>query len=134
MPRSCPTIDRSAGQCPLRRRGRRQSGQHADHLHPMRCAHRMATSKAPPPEDYTERIGDIEVDQDMLEAFLEYAYSAIRSRALPDARYGLKPVQRRILFQMAEMGLRPDPGHVKSSHVVDDVMGRLHPHGDDAIY
>ena len=67
-------------------------------------------------------------------AFLEYAYSVIYSRALPDARDGLKPVQRRILFSMSEMGLRPDRGHVKSSRVVGDVMGKYHPHGDTAIY
>lgn len=67
-------------------------------------------------------------------SFLEYAYSVIYSRALPDARDGLKPVQRRILFQMTEMGLRPDKGHVKSARVVGDVMGKLHPHGDSAIY
>lgn len=67
-------------------------------------------------------------------SFLEYAYSVIYSRALPDARDGLKPVQRRILYQMAEMGLRPDRGHVKSARVVGEVMGRLHPHGDSAIY
>jgi DNA gyrase subunit A len=94
----------------------------------------MATSKTPPPEDYTERIVDIGVEQEMQEAFLEYAYSVIYSRALPDARDGLKPVQRRIMFQMAEMGLRPDRAHVKSARVVGDVMGRLHPHGDAAIY
>jgi DNA gyrase subunit A len=70
----------------------------------------------------------------MEQAFLEYAYSVIHSRALPDARDGLKPVQRRIVYQMSEMGLRPDRGHVKCSRVVGDVMGRLHPHGDSAIY
>src|SRR5881394_2585774 len=94
----------------------------------------MATSKTPPPEDHAERIVDIEVEQEMQEAFLEYAYSVIYSRALPDARDGLKPVHRRILFQMAEMGLRPDRGHVKSARVVGEVMGKLHPHGDSAIY
>jgi DNA gyrase subunit A len=67
-------------------------------------------------------------------SFLEYAYSVIYSRALPDARDGLKPVQRRILYQMAEMGLRPDRGHVKSARVTGEVMGKLHPHGDGAIY
>jgi DNA gyrase subunit A len=67
-------------------------------------------------------------------SFLEYAYSVIYSRALPDARDGLKPVQRRILYTMSEMGLRPDRGHVKSARVVGEVMGRLHPHGDSAIY
>jgi DNA gyrase subunit A len=67
-------------------------------------------------------------------SFLEYAYSVIYSRALPDARDGLKPVQRRILYQMSEMGLFPDRGHVKSARVVGDVMGKLHPHGDASIY
>jgi DNA gyrase subunit A len=96
----------------------------------------MATRKAPPPppEDYTENIVDIDVEQEMQGAFLEYAYSVIYSRALPDARDGLKPVQRRILYTMYDMGLRPDRGHVKSARVVGDVMGKLHPHGDGAIY
>ncbi len=91
-------------------------------------------SAPPPPEDYVERIVDIDVEEEMQGAFLEYAYSVIYSRALPDARDGLKPVQRRILFAMAEMGLRPDRGHVKSSRVVGEVMGKYHPHGDTAIY
>ncbi|NBO45727.1 MAG: DNA topoisomerase IV subunit A [Actinobacteria bacterium] len=81
-----------------------------------------------------ERIVDIDVSDEMQSSFLEYAYSVIYSRALPDARDGLKPVQRRILFRMATMGLRPDRGHVKSARVVGDVMGALHPHGDGAIY
>ena len=81
-----------------------------------------------------ENIVDIDVSQEMRTSFLEYSYSVIYARALPDARDGLKPVQRRILFQMGQMGLRPDKGHVKSSRVVGDVMGRLHPHGDTAIY
>ena len=81
-----------------------------------------------------ERIEDIDVSTEMQGSFLEYAYSVIYSRALPDARDGLKPVQRRILFQMTEMGLRPDRGHVKSARVVGEVMGKLHPHGDSAIY
>lgn len=81
-----------------------------------------------------ERIEDIDVSSEMQTSFLEYAYSVIYSRALPDARDGLKPVQRRILFQMAEMGLRPERGHVKSASVVGEVMGKLHPHGDSAIY
>ncbi|MBN9141930.1 MAG: DNA topoisomerase IV subunit A [Micrococcales bacterium] len=83
---------------------------------------------------FGERIEDVDVSTEMQGSFLEYAYSVIYSRALPDARDGLKPVQRRILFQMNEMGLRPDRGHVKSARVVGDVMGRLHPHGDTAIY
>jgi DNA gyrase subunit A len=89
------------------------------------------TSKPAPGAD---RIIDVDVDGEMRNSFLEYAYSVIYSRALPDARDGLKPVQRRILFQMSEMGLRPDRGHVKSARVVGEVMGRLHPHGDSAIY
>ncbi|HEX4811665.1 MAG TPA: DNA topoisomerase IV subunit A [Nonomuraea sp.] len=89
---------------------------------------------APPPEDFEERIVDIDVSSEMRTSFLEYAYSVIYQRALPDARDGLKPVQRRILYSMSEMGLRPDRGHVKSSRVVGDVMGKLHPHGDSAIY
>ncbi len=88
----------------------------------------------PPPPSVPERIVDIDVSEEMRGSFLEYAYSVIYSRALPDARDGLKPVQRRILFQMSEMGLRPDRGHVKSARVVGDVMGKLHPHGDGAIY
>ncbi len=81
-----------------------------------------------------EKIIDIDVSAEMRGSFLEYAYSVIYSRALPDARDGLKPVQRRILYQMNEMGLRPEKGHVKSARVVGEVMGRLHPHGDGAIY
>ncbi|MCU1545482.1 MAG: topoisomerase [Homoserinimonas sp.] len=81
-----------------------------------------------------ERIDNVDVSAEMEGSFLEYAYSVIYSRALPDARDGLKPVQRRILYQMTEMGLRPDRGHVKSARVVGDVMGKLHPHGDASIY
>ncbi|MGO9160804.1 MAG: DNA topoisomerase (ATP-hydrolyzing) subunit A [Streptosporangiaceae bacterium] len=92
------------------------------------------TTTTPPPEDFEENIVDIDVTDEMRSSFLEYAYSVIYQRALPDARDGLKPVQRRILFQMSEMGLRPDRPHVKCARVVGDVMGRLHPHGDSAIY
>ena len=92
------------------------------------------TATPPPPEDFEENIVDIDVAEEMRGSYLEYAYSVIYQRALPDARDGLKPVQRRILYQMNEMGLRPDRGHVKSARVVGEVMGRLHPHGDSAIY
>ena len=85
-------------------------------------------------DSYTENIVDIDVTSEMQGSFLEYAYSVIYSRALPDARDGLKPVQRRILYMMSDMGLRPDRGHVKSARVVGEVMGKLHPHGDAAIY
>jgi DNA gyrase subunit A len=82
----------------------------------------------------TERIENVDVTTEMQGSYLEYAYSVIYSRALPDARDGLKPVQRRILYQMTEMGLRPERGHVKSARVTGEVMGKLHPHGDSAIY
>ncbi|HWL96684.1 MAG TPA: DNA topoisomerase IV subunit A [Nocardioidaceae bacterium] len=95
---------------------------------------RRKTTSAPPPDDFDEQILDIDVGEEMRSSFLEYAYSVIYSRALPDARDGLKPVQRRILYTMSEMNLRPDRGHVKSARVVGEVMGRLHPHGDGAIY
>ncbi|MDX6241343.1 MAG: gyrase subunit, partial [Kribbellaceae bacterium] len=92
------------------------------------------TKSTAEPEDFEERILDVDVSDEMRSSFLEYAYSVIYSRALPDARDGLKPVQRRILFSMAENNIRPDRGHVKSARVVGEVMGKYHPHGDGAIY
>ncbi|MEV4942345.1 DNA gyrase/topoisomerase IV subunit A [Streptomyces zaomyceticus] len=93
------------------------------------------STKTPPPDDaFEERILDIDVVDEMQGSFLEYAYSVIYSRALPDARDGMKPVQRRIVYQMGEMGLRPDRGFVKCARVVGEVMGKLHPHGDASIY
>ncbi|MFH9013581.1 DNA topoisomerase (ATP-hydrolyzing) subunit A [Streptomyces sp. NPDC017943] len=93
------------------------------------------STKTPPPDDsYEERILDIDVVDEMQGSFLEYAYSVIYSRALPDARDGLKPVHRRIVYQMSEMGLRPERGYVKCARVVGEVMGKLHPHGDASIY
>ena len=100
-------------------------------------ARRRSATRSPQddlPEDFVEHIVDVDVTQEMETSFLEYSYSVIYSRALPDARDGLKPVQRRILFMMDQMGLRPDRGHVKSARVVGEVMGKLHPHGDAAIY
>jgi DNA gyrase subunit A len=96
----------------------------------------MARRTPPPPlpEDFEEHVVDIDVGEEMRTSFLEYAYSVIYARALPDARDGLKPVQRRILYTMDELNLRPNRGHVKSARVVGEVMGRLHPHGDGAIY
>ncbi|MEV0255618.1 DNA topoisomerase IV subunit A [Streptomyces sp. NPDC050732] len=93
------------------------------------------STKTPPPDDtYEEKILDIDVVDEMQGSFLEYAYSVIYSRALPDARDGMKPVHRRIVYQMNEMGLRPDRGYVKCARVVGEVMGKLHPHGDASIY
>ncbi|HAA79593.1 MAG TPA: DNA topoisomerase IV, partial [Microbacteriaceae bacterium] len=96
----------------------------------------MTATSAPPVDAPSpgERIVDVELTDEMQGSFLEYAYSVIYSRALPDARDGLKPVQRRIIYQMSQMGLNPEKGHVKSARVVGDVMGKLHPHGDSAIY
>ncbi|MFI6024431.1 DNA topoisomerase (ATP-hydrolyzing) subunit A [Amycolatopsis magusensis] len=79
-------------------------------------------------------VYDNPVKTEIEDSYLEYAYSVIHSRALPDARDGLKPVHRRILFSMNENGYRPTHAYVKSSRVVGDVMGKYHPHGDTAIY
>ena len=101
----------------------------------MSCMARSRSTTPPAGDDAVEEtIVDIDVTSEMESSFLEYAYSVIYSRALPDARDGLKPVQRRILYMMSEMGLRPEKGHVKSQRVVGEVMGKLHPHGDTAIY
>ena len=80
------------------------------------------------------RVLDNPLVTEVEDSYLEYAFSVIHSRALPDARDGLKPVHRRILLSMSEQGHRPDRGHVKSARVVGDVMGKYHPHGDTAIY
>ncbi|MGA4866791.1 DNA gyrase/topoisomerase IV subunit A [Streptomyces lavendulocolor] len=92
------------------------------------------STKTTQPDDFEERILDIDVVDEMQGSFLEYAYSVIYSRALPDARDGMKPVHRRIVYQMNEMGLRPERGFVKCARVVGEVMGKLHPHGDASIY
>lgn len=95
----------------------------------------MARRTTPsPPEEFDEHIIDTDIGDEMSASYIEYAYSVIYSRAIPDARDGLKPVQRRTLFTMDDLNLRPDRGHVKSARVVGEVMGRLHPHGDSAIY
>ncbi|WP_422741242.1 DNA gyrase/topoisomerase IV subunit A [Micromonospora sp. WMMD754] len=80
------------------------------------------------------RVFDNPLVTEVSDSYLEYAFSVIHSRALPDARDGLKPVHRRILWSMYEQGHRPDRGHVKSARIVGDVMGKYHPHGDTAIY
>lgn len=80
------------------------------------------------------RVFDNPLVTEVSDSYLEYAFSVIHSRALPDARDGLKPVHRRILYSMHESGYRPERAHVKSARVVGDVMGKYHPHGDTAIY
>ncbi|WP_243386963.1 DNA gyrase/topoisomerase IV subunit A [Bifidobacterium primatium] len=86
------------------------------------------------PRSVKENIVDTPLNEEMSKSFLEYAYSVIYARALPDARDGLKPVQRRIIYQMGAMNLTPDRAYMKSARVVGEVMGKLHPHGDSAIY
>ncbi|MEK0279131.1 DNA topoisomerase (ATP-hydrolyzing) [Bifidobacterium mongoliense] len=86
------------------------------------------------PRTVKEHIVETPLNEEMSKSFLEYAYSVIYARALPDARDGLKPVQRRIVYQMGQMNLAPDRAYMKSARVVGEVMGKLHPHGDSAIY
>ncbi len=81
-----------------------------------------------------ERIINRAIEEEMRTSYLDYAMSVIVSRALPDVRDGLKPVQRRILYGMSELGLRPESPYKKSARIVGDVMGRYHPHGDAPIY
>src|SRR6476469_2022062 len=80
------------------------------------------------------RIEQIELEKEMQSSFLDYAMSVIVSRALPDARDGLKHVHRRVLYAMHEAGLQPNRKYVKSAQVVGKAMGEYHPHGDSAIY
>jgi DNA gyrase subunit A len=79
-------------------------------------------------------VQSVDIEQEMRGAYLDYAMSVIVSRALPDARDGLKPVQRRILYAMHDMGLRPDTPYKKSARIVGEVLGKYHPHGDSAVY
>jgi DNA gyrase subunit A len=79
-------------------------------------------------------VRKIDIDREMQEAYLDYAMSVIVSRALPDARDGLKPVQRRILYAMYDMGLRADSSYKKSARIVGEVLGKYHPHGDSSVY
>ncbi len=84
--------------------------------------------------DFARELVRVPVAEEMSESFLAYSLSVITSRAIPDVRDGLKPVQRRILYSMLNMGIRPDGPHRKSARVVGDTMGKYHPHGDAAIY
>ncbi|MDP3449751.1 MAG: DNA gyrase subunit A, partial [Anaerolineaceae bacterium] len=76
----------------------------------------------------------VDIDHEMQQSYLDYAMSVIVSRALPDARDGLKPVQRRLLYAMYDMGIRPDSAYKKSARIVGEVLGKYHPHGDQAVY
>ncbi|MBO0467826.1 DNA gyrase subunit A [Enterococcus plantarum] len=85
-------------------------------------------------EEIKENIQDVNLTSEMKESFIDYAMSVIVARALPDVRDGLKPVHRRILYGMNELGVTPDKPHKKSARIVGDVMGKYHPHGDSSIY
>ena len=86
------------------------------------------------PSNGSGNVRQVNIEQEMREAYLDYAMSVIISRALPDARDGLKPVQRRILYAMHDMGIRPNTPHKKSARIVGEVLGKYHPHGDSAVY
>ena len=90
--------------------------------------------RTPPEADDPSDIRPVSITEEMKRSYLDYAMSVIVARALPDARDGLKPVHRRILYSMHEQGYTPDKKYVKSARVVGDVMGKYHPHGDQAIY
>ncbi len=96
----------------------------------------MANQRGQQPEllPFAREVIDVPVADELGESFLAYSLSVIQSRAIPDVRDGLKPVQRRILYSMREMRLMPDRPHRKCAHVVGDVMAKYHPHGDSAIY
>ena len=86
---------------------------------------------ATPPED---RVIPIRIEEEMRTSYLTYAMSVIVARALPDVRDGLKPVQRRILYAMHEMGIRPGSQHRKCARIAGEVLGKFHPHGESSVY
>ena len=85
-------------------------------------------------EENNRHIKQINIVDEMKKSYIDYAMSVIISRAIPDVRDGLKPVHRRILYAMSELGLTPDKQHRKSARIVGDVLGKYHPHGDSAVY
>lgn len=85
-------------------------------------------------EQNNPQVKDRDIGVEMRESFMDYAMSIIVSRALPDVRDGLKPVHRRILFAMSELGMSADKPHKKSARIVGEVIGKYHPHGDSAVY
>ena len=82
----------------------------------------------------TSRILPLDLETEMKKSFISYAMAVIINRALPDVRDGLKPVHRRILYSMDELGLQPDKPFRKSARIVGDVLGKYHPHGDSSVY
>src|SRR3989338_7719048 len=108
---------------------------------PHRLKHKRMSSKPknnqPEERSLINEIGKIElqpITREMETSYLNYAMSVIVSRAIPDARDGLKPVHRRILYAMHDMGMRPDTPYKKSARIVGEVLGKYHPHGDAAVY
>jgi DNA gyrase subunit A len=85
-------------------------------------------------EETHDRILPVDIEKELRDSFLEYSMSVIVARALPDVRDGLKPVHRRILYAMNEMGLSPGRAYKKSATTVGEVLGKFHPHGDTAVY
>ena len=81
-----------------------------------------------------DKLIPVNLEQEMKKSFISYAMAVIIDRALPDVRDGLKPVHRRILYDMAELGMTPDKPYRKSARVVGDVLGKFHPHGDSSVY
>ena len=81
-----------------------------------------------------QTIKPVDIEKEMRTSFISYAMATIVSRALPDVKDGLKPVHRRILYAMHELGVTPDKPHRKSVRIVGDVLGKYHPHGDSSIY
>ena len=92
----------------------------------------MVKPKDPPPNP--GKLIEVDIKDEMRRSFIDYAMSVIVSRALPDVRDGLKPVHRRILFAMSELGLTPDKPFKKCARIVGEVLGKYHPHGDTAVY
>ena len=81
-----------------------------------------------------DKLIPVNLEQEMKKSFISYAMAVIIDRALPDVRDGLKPVHRRILYDMAELGMTPDKPYRKSARLVGDVLGKFHPHGDSSVY
>ena len=94
----------------------------------------MSSETPEPPDEPADRVEPVRIEDEMEQSYIDYAMSVIVGRALPDARDGLKPVQRRILYAMSEMGVTAHAGHRKSSSIIGETMGNYHPHGDSAIY
>ena len=136
-------VTRRAGRAGRRGRvhpdGRRRRGPQAVHRQQRQGREvpgHLMSDQTPPSDDGPVRtaIEPIEIQEEMEPSFLDYAMSVITARALPDARDGLKPVHRRILYGMDDLGARPDRSHMKCARITGDVMGKYHPHGEGAIY